>query len=230
MENKNIMVVGCHPDDIEMGMGGTVLLLLDKGYSVTLVDLTNGEPTPHGTVEKRMAEAECARQKFGGPKRITMDMPNRFLEDSIENRKKLAAVIRQVRPSIIFCQWWVDYHPDHKVAHSLVEAARFYAKLVKSDIPGEPFYPSRIFYYFASHARVQMDISFIMDITPYFDKKIDVISCYESQLANRPISHIVDTIGSMNKYFGGLGRCLYGEPFHSREPLMLSDIKDLGIP
>lgn len=223
------MVIGSHPDDLEIGMGGTVLLMRDKGIETVLVDLTNGEPTPRGTVETRMKEAECARQKLGGPRRVTLDMPNRYLFDDVENRKKLAAVIRETKPDMIFCQWRKDYHPDHKAAADLVEGARFYAKLTKSDIPGEPFYPPRIFYYFCSHARVQMDISFIVDITPYFEKKLEVVSCYESQLGHRPLAKAFEHIETMNKYWGGLANARYGEAFYSLEPIAVNGFDNFII-
>ena len=136
------MCVGAHPDDVEMGMGGTVALLVDQGYDVLILDLTNGEPTPYGSPEIRKKESEEAA-KVLGVKRITLDLPNRYLEDIIENRKKIAAIIRDFRPKYIFAPYFEDAHPDHIAASKLVDASRFYAKLTKSDIPGEPFFQKR---------------------------------------------------------------------------------------
>jgi LmbE family N-acetylglucosaminyl deacetylase len=127
---KTIMCVGAHPDDVEMGMGGTVALLVDQGYDVLILDLTNGEPTPYGSPEIRKKESEEAA-KVLGVKRITLDLPNRYLEDTIENRKKIAAIIRDFRPKYIFAPYFEDAHPDHIAASKLVDASRFYAKLTK---------------------------------------------------------------------------------------------------
>src|SRR3990172_4210531 len=146
-----ILAIGPHPDDVEIGMGGTILALLAQGHEVVLCDLTNGEPTPRGTPERRAAEAAGAAHILGVGRRITLPLPNRMLADTVEHRMLLAGVIREVRPDLLFIPYWIDAHPDHVAACVLAEAARFYAKLTKTEIPGEPFYPPRAFHFISTH-------------------------------------------------------------------------------
>ncbi|MGB9553392.1 MAG: PIG-L family deacetylase, partial [bacterium] len=124
-----ILTIGAHPDDVEIGMGGTIAALKDKGHEVTILDLTDGEPTPTGSREVRLKESQEAAKILGVDRRITLDLPNRFLLDTIENRLKVAQVIREIKPEAIFLHYWTDAHPDHRAACQLCEAARFYAKL-----------------------------------------------------------------------------------------------------
>ena len=108
---------------------------------------------------------------LGVKSRTVLDLPNRYLMDGIETRKKVATVIRKIRPQVLFLPYWIDAHPDHVQATQIGEAARFYAKLTKSDIPGEPCYPDHIFYYLCSHFRLHITPSFILDISREFEKK-----------------------------------------------------------
>src|SRR5947209_19992261 len=95
-----ILAIGPHPDDVEIGMGGTILALRAQGHEVTICDLTNGEPTPIGTPERRAREAADAARILGVT-RITLEMPNRYLVDTVDNRMLVAEVIRRVRPEEI---------------------------------------------------------------------------------------------------------------------------------
>ena len=97
-------------------MGGTICLLLAQGHEVVLCDLTNGEPTPQGTPERRAVEAAEAARLLGVKRRITLTLPNRYLQDTIEARVPVAEVIREVRPDVLFAPYWVDAHPDHVAA------------------------------------------------------------------------------------------------------------------
>lgn len=211
-----IMCVGAHPDDVEMGMGGTVALLVHGGYEVLLLDLTNGEPTPFGSPEIRKKESEESANILG-VKRITLDLPNRYLEDSIENRKKIAAVIREFKPQYIFAPYFEDAHPDHIAASKLVDAARFYAKLTKSDIPGEPFFPKRIIYYFPIHIRLRIQPSFLIDISKYLEKKKQAIYCYKSQFVVPKREDVIKKLILENQYWGLLAYTEAAEPFYQKE-------------
>ena len=134
------------PDDAELGVGGTIVRLIGEGWRVGILDLTSGEPTPLGSLERRKAETDAANKALGDPWRKNLGLPNRSLEPTLENRRALSAVFREVRPRLIFAPYWEDAHPDHIAATKLVEDARFWSKLSKSDIPGSPFHPSRILY------------------------------------------------------------------------------------
>jgi bacillithiol biosynthesis deacetylase BshB1 len=223
-----ILAIGAHPDDVEIGMGGTVLVLRGQGHEVTLCDLTNGEPTPVGTPERRLAEAAAAAELLG-VRRITLDLPNRELVDSIPHRRQVAEVIRRVRPDILFVPYWVDAHPDHVAASALAEAARFYAKLTHTSIPGEPVYPPRVMHFVTSHYRLALQPTFIMDISAVIDRKLAAVAAYVSQFGpHRGTEGFVDRLRELNRYYGSLIGTDYGEPFICREPLGLRGVDQLA--
>ncbi len=157
----DLLVVSPHPDDAELGMAGAILKCKAEGLMVGVLDLTNGEPTPRGTPEIRARETAEATKILGLDWRENLGLPNRSLEATLEARAKLAGVFRQTRPRWIFAPYWVDAHPDHVAATELIEAARFWSKLTKTDMPGEPYYPERIYYYYCVHLRLIPQPAFI---------------------------------------------------------------------
>lgn len=224
-----VLVIGPHPDDLEIGMGGTIAALIDQGHDVTMCDLTNGEPTPRGTPERRAEEARQAARTLRVERRITLPLPNRFLQDTIENRKVVAEVIREVRPELLFVPYWVDAHPDHVAAAALGEAARFYAKLTKTDMRGDPFYPSRVIHFFSDHYRLHVKPTFLFDVTETFERKLEAVGAYTSQFAHselEPMSILKD-LRTENGYWGSLIGRSYAEPFVMREELGLRRIDGL---
>ena len=189
------LAIGPHPDDLEIAMGGTICLLLAQGHEVALCDLTNGEPTPIGTPERRAAETVEATRLLGVTQRITLSLPNRYLQDTIEARMMVAEVIREVRPDALFVPYWVDAHPDHVAAAALAEAARFVAKLTKTDMRGEPHYPGRVYHFFSTHYRLHVKPSFIVDISDFLETKMASIAAYASQFGEaRGTAWILDAI------------------------------------
>ena len=134
----DVLVVAPHPDDAELGMAGAIMKFKDDGWRVGILDLTNGEPTPFGTPEIRARETAAATAVLGLDWRENLGLPNRSLEATLEARATLAGVFRLQRPRWIFAPYWVDAHPDHVAATELIEAARFWSKLTKTDMPGEP--------------------------------------------------------------------------------------------
>ncbi len=183
----DVLVVAPHPDDAELGTGGAILKLKAAGHRVGVLDLTNGEPTPHGSVATRQRETERASLVLQLDWRENLGLSNRSLQPTLEARHQLAAVFRQTRPRWVFAPYWVDAHPDHTAATELIEAAQFWAKLTKSDLPGEPHHPQRIYYYFCVHLRVNPDPAFILDISDHWEHKLAAINCFQSQfVVGRP--------------------------------------------
>lgn len=224
----SFLVIAAHPDDAEIGMGGTIARLVQHGHRLTLLDLTNGEPTPTGTPERRRAESEAAAQVLGAHRRITLSLPNRYLVDSVENRVAVAEVIRETRPDLLFIPYWVDAHPDHVAAERVSEAARFYAKLTKTEMRGEPHYPGRVFHFFSTHYRLHVRPAFIMDVTDQIDRKMDAVACYRSQFnEERGNVAVLDAIRAVARYWGTRIRRPYGEPFASKEEIGLGGLGDL---
>lgn len=223
-------MVAPHPDDAELGMAGAILRFKEEGLKVGVLDLTSGEPTPHGTPEIRAAETMRATQILGLDWRENLGLPNRSLEPTLVARARLASVFRRVRPRWLFAPYWVDAHPDHVAATELIEAARFWSKLTKTDMPGEPFHPERIFYYYCVHLRQVAQPAFVLDISPYWERKRAAIECYQSQfLAGRPTQPptFVDRLRDQAAFWGWSIGTAYGEPFASREPLGLTTLRDL---
>ncbi|MFK7961758.1 MAG: PIG-L family deacetylase, partial [Phycisphaerales bacterium] len=180
-----ILVVGPHPDDQEIGMGGTIARLVGQGHDVLLLDMTNGEPTPLGDPETRAKEAAAAA-KILGVERRCIDLPNRFVEHSIESRHAVAGVIREHQADIVFVPFFEDQHPDHVATTRIVEDARFDAKLTKIDLPGEPIYPRWLFYYYATHLRWVANPTFCVDITGFTEQKRASVEAYHTQFVLPP--------------------------------------------
>ena len=128
----DILVIAPHPDDAELGMAGAIMKFLAEGRRVGVLDLTSGEPTPHGSLETRRRETAAATEILGLEWRENLGLPNRSLEPTLEARTLLAAVIRREKPRWRVAPHWIDAHPDHVAATELVEAARFWAKLTKT--------------------------------------------------------------------------------------------------
>jgi bacillithiol biosynthesis deacetylase BshB1 len=223
----NILVVGPHPDDQELGMGGAIAKLAEQGHDVLLLDMTNGEPTPHGDAETRAKEAAKAAEILGVARRC-IDLPNRFVEHTIEARHMVAGIIREHRAEIVFTPYFEDAHPDHVATTRIVEDARFDAKLTKIDLPGEPIYPRWLFYYYCTHLRWVADPSFLIDITGFGQRKHDAIVAYESQFViperNR---RVVEWIDAASRYFGSRIGTAAAEPFHTKEPIGLTGLESL---
>jgi N-acetylglucosamine malate deacetylase 1 len=221
------MCIGAHPDDVEIGMGGTVAGMVRRGMKVVIVDLTNGEPTPFGSPEKRASESAEAARVLGAERR-TLSQSNRYLFDTVEARTELAEVIREFRPRSLFVPYADDTHPDHIAASAIAVAARFYAKFTKTEMSGEPYFPERIYRYMAVHMRVIAEPSFIVDVHEDLPTKIAALEAYASQFADNPANvGIVDLMGQQAAMWGALGRVKAGEPFFALEPLALASLGEL---
>jgi bacillithiol biosynthesis deacetylase BshB1 len=223
----NILVVGPHPDDQELGMGGTIARLAQQGHNVLLLDMTNGEPTPHGSPEVREREWTAAA-KILGVKRRLLGLKNREVAHTLAARHAAAAVIREHQASIVFLPYFEDAHPDHAATTRIIEDARFDAKLTKTNIPGQPIYPKWLIYYYATHLRIVANPTFCFDITAQMDVKEAAVKAYESQFVT-PVQNrkVLVWLRQMNGYMGSRIGTEYAEPFFMREPLGLASFEGL---
>jgi bacillithiol biosynthesis deacetylase BshB1 len=221
----SILIIGPHPDDQELGMGGTIARLVQQKHLVHLVDMTTGEPTPLGSPEIRARESAAAA-KILGVSRTQVGLANREVVHNIESRHKLAAIIRKHKAEILFLPYPIDAHPDHVAVTRIGEDARFDAKLTKSSIPGDPCYPKRIIYYFCTHLRMNFVPSFCIDITEQMEIKQAAIAAYESQFTWNK-SPVPTMLTHMAGYFGSRIGVMYAEPFFTYEVLGFSGLDQL---
>ena len=230
MTSLDMLVIAPHPDDAELGMGGGIAKMIAAGWRVGVLDLTTGEPTPHGSEELRRKETAAASRALGLTWRENLGLRNRYLEATLDARAKLAEVFRRVRPRWLFAPYWEDAHPDHVAATQLVEAARFWSKLTKTELAGDPYHPERIFYYYCIHLKHVASPSFILDISEHWDAKLASIKAYESQfITGREAMDppMVDRFRDEAAYWGKMIGRRYGEPYASREPIALSSLAGL---
>jgi bacillithiol biosynthesis deacetylase BshB1 len=241
----NILVVGPHPDDQELGMGGSIARFAAQGHRVTILDMTNGEPTPMGNPETRAREAAAAAMALGAPgnpvvRRMLGDgaegtprLKNRYVEHTIEARHLVAGVMRAVQAQIVFVPYFEDAHPDHLAVTRIVEDARFDAKLTSLAMPGDggmpPIYPKWLIYYYATHLRIVPQPSFLIDTSPFEDQKRRSILAYHSQfVANEKNRSVVEWLEAAGRFYGSRIGTRAAEPFYTREPLGLTGLGELA--
>ena len=222
---KNFLIVSPHPDDAELGIGGTIIKLKEQGHRIFIVDLTSGEPTPFGTEGKRKKETLKADKILKPDERINLGLDNRYLFDTKAARLLLAERIRQFKPDIICCPYYHDAHPDHVVAAKITESARFYAKYTKLELKGDPHYSCHLFYYFCTHLRIMPKVSFLVDIKKQFKDKMKAIKCYHSQFTDNPKNRFIfDYVEAQNRYLGALINSEYAEAFYSKEVIKVGNL------
>jgi bacillithiol biosynthesis deacetylase BshB1 len=226
------MIFAPHPDDAELGMGATIALLVQQGMKAMVVDMSNGEPTPYGTPEIRAKERDAATAALGlkPEHRLLLDFPNRTFVHGIDGRHKLAGVIRTHKPRWIFAPYMPDAHPDHVAATRMIEDARFDSKLTRTDMPGEPHYPERVIYYFATHLRVHSAVSFCVDVSNVYERKVRSLEAYQSQFyvgRGAQAGAVVEVLRVRDRYFGTRIGSPYAEPFFLHEPLGLKGLKEI---
>lgn len=219
----DILVIGAHPDDAEIGCGGTIAHYKKRGKKVGVLDLSNGEPTPFGSVEIRMTELKVASEILQLDVRVTLDMTNRYIENTIENRKKVSDVIRKYKPSIIITHPSNDWHPDHIACHQIVNAAKFQAKLTKTESQYPEYYPKYLLYFDHSHLKdINRKLDFLINISDSLEDKINALKAYKSQfIDNKKHLRIFDYIRERAGYLGYQIGVKYAEGFISSEFLQV---------
>ena len=218
-EPLDVIAVGAHPDDVEIGCGGTLALLAARGHRVGIVDLTDGEPTPRSSgPEERLAEAAAAAKVLGAAHRENLGFPNRRLFDSFEIRVALAKVLRRWRPRVVLgiADKTPLASPDHAQAVAITEAAVFYARLTKWDdtFDGLPVHtvPHLLGYFlFAGVPTVPAGHwPLVVDIAGHLEAKLEAIGCYASQFPPEK-AHVFPRVRAMAETAGIMAGCAAGE-------------------
>ena len=241
MEEKvtlDILAFAAHPDDVELAASGTVVKHISMGKRVGIVDLTKGEMGTRGTVEDRAAEAAESTKILGLSARVNLGLKDCFFDENEQDLLKIVEQIRRFNPKIVLCNAISDRHPDHSRASSLVSRACFLAGLqkVKTNFNGNQqvaFRPEAVYHYNQDR---WVDPDFIVDVTAYYDKKIQSILAFKSQFFDpesvepeTPISSegFIDSIKAKDMVLGRFINAKYGEGFTVERFLGVEDITKL---
>ncbi|HEX8030437.1 MAG TPA: PIG-L family deacetylase [Vicinamibacterales bacterium] len=229
-ERFDVLAFAAHPDDLEVAMGGTTAKLSDQGLTTLFVDLSDGEPTRHAARGARRVEAADAARILG-VSRVTLDMQDRWITDTLETRLAVARLIRIHRPRYVFTTKGSGVHPDHRAATDIVTGGVFYARLPKWDEVGAaghvldgtgPHKIDRLFY-----ARCRMEpawpsFDFAVDVSAWYERKRAAIAAYRSVFAGTQAG-LVERYAAEDQYYGSLLGVRQAEPFQALSPLLVSD-------
>ncbi|MGI9527715.1 MAG: bacillithiol biosynthesis deacetylase BshB1 [Weeksellaceae bacterium] len=191
----DILAIAPHPDDVELGCGGTLAKAVEQGKKIGIIDLTRGELGTRGTPEIRMKEADNAAKILGAVARENLGMRDGFFENNDENKLAIIRMIRKYRPEIVIASALEDRHPDHGRAATLIKEATFLSGLKMIDTGQEPWRPNNIFHIIQWRS-LQPD--FVVDISGYLQTKIDACMAYESQFYNPNSDEPETAISSKN--------------------------------
>ena len=221
----DLLAIGPHPDDIEIGIGGTVAKHAALGHRVGLCDLTAGELGSNGTVEERLAEAEAAREVLRAAWRVNLRLPDRALGSAADHVVRIASLVRAARPRAIAIPHWSDRHPDHVTASHLLTEAIFSAGLRRFAAEGEAWKPEWVCYYFINDSSAP---SFVVDVSAHYDAKRRALACHATQFAPEApaavITRLTSTrftqlIESRDAQFGALCDVDFAEGFVVKQPV-----------
>ena len=234
----DILAIGVHPDDIELGCGATILKHKALGYSVGMLDLTRGELGTRGSAELRAVEAEKARDYCGAEFRVNIGLEDGFFENNKTSKVRIIEVIRACQPDIILSNAIDDRHPDHGNASKLIYEAGFLSGLekIRTTYQGEAQakWRARKMFNYIQDYHIEPDI--VVDVTGYFDQKIEMVKCFDSQFYN-PYSKEEETPISTQNFFEFLrGRAMahgrqigveYGEGFTCHALIGIDDLTSI---
>jgi len=235
VEQIDILTIAAHPDDVELTCSGTLIRMVAQGYSVGILDLTQGEMGTRGTPQLRAEEAEAARKVIGAKFRERMNLGDSRLTASIENRLAVAERIRTARPRTVILPYWEGRHPDHYTAATIGYEACYAAGLKQLPVGGEPHRPKKILY-----ASMYWEVrpSFLVDVSAHFQRKLDAINCFASQFAGdlKDITELypawgrlLDRVTTQCKYYGHLMGVDYAEPFVVKEVMAVEDVVKMPV-
>ena len=222
----DLLVFGPHPDDLEIGLGGTIARHVALGSTVGLCDMTAGEMGSNGTVEQRLAEAEAARAVLGAAWRENLRLPDRLIGKSSDHLATVTAFVRRHQPRVVAAPYWSDRHPDHVAASALITEGVFNAGLRKYKAEGDAWKAEWICYYFINDADKP---SFLVDVTEHYETKRLALDCHVTQFQppgsgasatrlNTPLFR--QLIESRDAQFGALAGVTWAEGVVVREPVV----------
>jgi N-acetylglucosamine malate deacetylase 1 len=226
----DILAFGPHPDDIEIGLGGTVARHTAAGHSVGLCDLTDGELGSNGTREERRAEALDACRVLGASFRENLGWPDGGIADTIEMIRSAVDLIRRHRPRSIAIPYWDDRHPDHVAASRVLRVAAFRSGLRRYVTGAEAWRPDWLCYYFINDSATP---SFVVDVSAHYDRKRAALDCFRSQFApvdegavatRLTASTFRQLVESRDAQFGALAGVAFAEGIVVREPVERSGL------
>ena len=228
----DILAIAAHRDDVEQTCGGTLLKMARRGHRTGILDLTRGEMGTRGSAEDRQREAEDAARILQVTMRQALDIPDGRVENTWENRLKVAQVLRQQRPRVVILPYWKGRHPDHYTASTLGYEACFLAGLAKlntGDANLAPHRPFKILY-----ATLYYDVrpTFVVDISDQFETRFQSLMAYKTQFSDQEAgkdlfpaqAEIRSRIESMARFYGMLGGVTYAEPFLQKEVGLVEDL------
>ena len=235
----DILAFGAHPDDVELGCGGTIALSIAQGKTVAIVDLTQGELGTRGDVQTRKSETKIASDVLKIYNRENLKLKDGFFENNLENQLVLIEIIRKYQPNIVLCNSRRDRHIDHGKANQLVNDSCFLSGLNKIETidqngKNQKSWRPQLILEYIQWNEVKPDI--VINITGYLDKKIEAVRAYKSQLFdsknnenNTPIS-TENFLNSVKYRAQNLGRLIgteAGEGFTSRQLLAIKELDSL---
>ncbi|UCZ55287.1 bacillithiol biosynthesis deacetylase BshB1 [Bacillus shivajii] len=228
-QKLDMLAIGAHPDDVEIGMGGTIAKYAKMGFRIGIINLTKAELSSNGTVETRQKEAEHAAEVLGLEKRIQLSFPDRGLKDSSkECIEEVVKVIRKYQPKVIFAPNKHDRHPDHGYCSEIVKEAHF-SSGIKRYLPENQAYRAEQLYYYQINGIGNP--TFIVDIADFIDVKIEALACFKTQFrleegtVKTPLNeNYLEKLKSREMLLGNEAGVKYGEGFTSDRPIIMSHI------
>ncbi len=232
----DILAIAAHRDDVEQTCGGTLLAMHALGWSTGILDLTRGEAGTRGTAEDRESEANAAGRILKVSRREALDLPDGNVQNTYENRLKVAAVLRRLRPRVVILPYWSGRHPDHYTTATLGYEACFVSGLSRVSIDGDapPHRPYKILY-----ASLYADVrpTFVVDISPHIETRLQALMAYRSQYADQqqggglfvPEAEIRERTFSTARHYGLLAGVRYAEPFVQKETALVGDLMLLPV-
>ena len=228
----DLLAIGPHPDDIEIGIGGIVAKQAALGHLVGLCDLTAGEMGSNGTVDERLAEAEAARHALGAVWRVNLRLPDRAIGTSSDHQRAVASLVRSARPKVVAIPYWTDRHPDHVAASHLLTEGVFSAGLRRYTAEGEAWKPESVCYYFINDMAVP---SFVVDVSDHYETKRRALTCHVTQfqpsqpgaVATRLTSvRFRQLVESRDAQFGAVAGVAFAEGIVVKQPLVRAHLLD----